>query len=1334
MNRSLPSFILPLVAVILLTFAATPSHVFAVDLEVRDGFTKTNDLFVASTSKSSAHILMTKQPLAPGYYRFSAEYKTDGFEKLGQFAIDVKSVDGTTLSCYEWNGAVGDWSPLTVYLKVETPAAAQIRCGHWKQAKDGATLSLRNPKIERFKFADAVNINWLDDGNFDRGQVGYIPPDWFWKYASGRIEEEALVANTTYRSGKHVLRMTGGGEKERMLQSRAFPLPPNGTLELSVWARTDDGGKLAMHIVRDGWGRRAEKRFEPTPQWKKYTVRWPVEQEDRKWFFARMDKDKATSSVELADACLKWLPSGETKDLDVEIDPYAEAKKNGWQGAPGPNLLYNPDFELGGVGYYYDFSWPKKMADYESVRKAKPVKLLEGKGVDGGTCALLDGTSIRAYSFPVILGQTYTVSVDMRAESDSRKASAMIQAFDASWHAGLWQRVGNIPSDQWKRYSWTFRWTKANREGRAHVRFGGNGVLIDRVQLVEGKDGKEYKAPPVMLGLVYDRFAYFVRGRDKAQAKIKVVPDVKKDGQADILVEAKDGWGKLVWKREFKAPLNKTTLIPVDLPTERCGTIHVSLTATVDKKVAGIGINRYAIIDPPALQKTSLGKPGLAGVCQESFNYPVWLCQDHAKILTDLGIRLNRLFASVPSDLPLPIPAWFKEEILAKAKPFNNAGIDLVPCIEGIIPPDVAKANANLEMPKPEDLEKFGKYLGAYVDALKSGIKYWEIFNEPNLWRVQSGENRGKRTMWPAKYLEFQKVAYKTIKDIDPKLQVVCNALNNIRFDWIEEWMTLSGGKYMDIFSFHAYGLTNYFDKGPRLNKLLDKYGFKKPLLNTEKYYGTDVFYERNGWEETHRGYFLPHDKELSVAGWSIQHFVSHAAMGVPVCFFHSIATLSRRGPGGELFVYDFFSAYNAAIRFMVDAGKGKQVEMGPMVTTILFPDASKGPLAVVWATKVETDANMTLPGKFQAYDIMGNLYTSEQQAAGIRIAADPTYIRFPAGTKPADIERALTSSDIIGLGDPFSIDLRVSGPKQLTVQVGSRRNCSLDGTVKLQGFPKDWVADKSSAAFTNLQPGTTQNIPFAFKEIDLKSMETYKVSVIAERGEEFMRQDVTLRPLFVSPVQKIKVDGDLGDWKNANWVELGDNHTSTKFSQTLKRQGNKDLSAKLAVGCTDDAIMLAMVVTDDTHKPAESNNIAWQGDSVQIYFDQRNDATQAKANAADDIAYTLSLINGKAAAWIDKGAEGNYKGKANLTEGLVDADVQLVIKRVGDQTIYEAVFPKKQCLPDATLGKDSSIGFSLLINDNDGSGRKTGVTLAPKGSEPFGHPDQYRDLISQPE
>jgi hypothetical protein len=1300
------------------------------NLKIGGGFEVDKEVLTASIVHREAKLVSTEK-INAGLYVFKAEFKNVGFEPLGAFAADVKTIDyKKSLSSYQWQHSATDWVPLVLYFQIDQPTSLLVRFGNWKNAQSDASLSIRNVSIEPVQLSELAAINWLADGDFDKGHVGMLPPDWYAKDPSGIATDQSLILNPSYRSGKHIFQIKGQGEKSRNYYSHTFPLPDNGTIEFSVWARADESCRFNLHIIRDGWGKRAEQSYTPTRSWKKYTITWPISKDDVKWFFLRIDKDATPAAVELADAQLRWHPAESVTEQSQKVDPYANALSLGWQGTPGPNLLYNPDLELGGTGFFYEYSWPKKYDNYIRTRKAQPIVMLENQGVDGGTCALLRNIALQTYCFPVTVGKTYTISADLKAASDAQDAQCSALAIDPEWHVLLWSKATQIPKDQWKRYSWTITWDKPNIQQRAYVNFGGNNVLIDRIQIVEGTE-KEYQAPPVMLGLTFDRWPYFVRGRDQVKANIKIVPGIKRAGKTDVDVVAKDAWGNISWSKQIQVRLDANTIVPVDLPAEKLGTFHVNLTAKIDGQVAGIGMSRYAIIDPSVRIASKPGQYGLSGICQETFNFPSWLCEDHAIIQSDLGITLNRFFASVPPDLPMPIPAEFKEELLAKCRPFSKAGIELMPCI-GALPRSESKSdtNAALDIPSDERLDKYARYLHAYVDALKSEIKNYEIFNEPNLWRVHDGPDRGKPSMYPKKYFEFQKVAYRTIKSIDPNLIVVCNAMNNVKWDWLNEWMTLGAGKYMDVFSYHPYGQTNFYSTGIELEKVMKDYGFAGQMVNSEKYYGANLFQDRAGYEETRRGYYLPHFQELATAGRSIQHFVSQAAVGMPVCFFNPTQTLSRRGPVGELFVYDFFSAYSTASRLMATAGRGQEIILGPSINAIAFPDDPDGLLVAIWSPRLDIDARMMLQGQITVMDIMGNTYDQDAVNKGVRIASDPAYIRFKHGTSIDAIQSMLTRADVIGLGDPFKLDVAITGSSTISVHLQSMRNQPSNGQVKLFNLPEDWKLAQPVMAFEKLMPGQIIRLDYSLNQAQIQSMHTYGLSAMAQSGELFTRTDVSLRPLFATRQSNLVADGNLSDWHDAQWIELSDENVSTAFSKTLKRENAQDLSAKMTFAWDRNALAIAVVVTDDTFYPAKSPHEAWQGDSIQLFLDPLNNATVNQQNTDDDVQYIISRIDDRNVAWLAKGANGNYKGQANRVESLDDTDVKLAIVRQGNQTIYEMIFPATDCVPGTHFDVDGNLGFSILINDNDGKGRKTGLTLAPKGSEPYGKPYEYCDLI----
>ena len=277
--------------------------------------------------------------------------------------------------------------------------------------------------------------------------------------------------------------------------------------------------------------------------------------------------------------------------------------------------------------------------------------------------------------------------------------------------------------------------------------------------------------------------------------------------------------------------------------------------------------------------------------------------------------------------------------------------------------------------------------------------------------------------------------------------------------------------------------------------------------------------------------------------------------------------------------------------------------------------------------------------------------------------------------------------------------------------------------------LPEGWKLP-AEKAFQKLEAAGTQVVSFEIEGASFDPMAEYPVSVVVESGEAFVRTDAVLRPVFAARAPAVKADGDLTEWSGARWITLGAEQLSGAFTPGVKNDGANDSTAKLAVTWMADAMAIAVVAEDDVHHTVEAPSLAWQGDSVQVYFDPRNDAMPEQRNVQDDIEYLLSLINGKAHVWLVKGAEGNYRGAANRVEGFEDVDAACAVVRKGRTTVYELVLPRKPCLPNISFAPDAALGFSVLINDNDGAGRKPGLTLSPKGTEPYGAPHLYRDLI----
>lgn len=128
-------------------------------------------------------------------------------------------------------------------------------------------------------------------------------------------------------------------------------------------------------------------------------------------------------------------------------------------------------------------------------------------------------------------------------------------------------------------------------------------------------------------------------------------------------------------------------------------------------------------------------------------------------------------------------------------------------------------------------------YTRGWNDGFKYPIKYWEIWNEPDL-RAQFW------TGTPEQFYQMYEEAARAIKALDASLMVGGPACTGgMREAYVEGFIRYCRDRKapLDFFSWHSYGGRGefnpyiYYSTSVMLRKLLDKYGFKKTeVINTE--------------------------------------------------------------------------------------------------------------------------------------------------------------------------------------------------------------------------------------------------------------------------------------------------------------------------------------------------------------------------------------------------------------------------------------------------------------------------------------------------------------------
>ena len=173
--------------------------------------------------------------------------------------------------------------------------------------------------------------------------------------------------------------------------------------------------------------------------------------------------------------------------------------------------------------------------------------------------------------------------------------------------------------------------------------------------------------------------------------------------------------------------------------------------------------------------------------------------------------------------------------------------------------------------------------------------------------------------------------------------------------------------------------------------------------------------------------------------------------------------------------------------------------------------------------------------------------------------------------------------------------------------------------------------------------------------------------------------------PVYAESDSGILLDGSLDEWEA---------YTGLFLPSDTGRQvvlggwgGNEDVSANVQFAYNEEGLFLGIQVTDNAHT-AYAGEGMWTGDGIQF------------AVSADGFAYGpeygLALVDGEPQVW---------RWSAGSAELGIEA-VQLAAVQDGNLTAYEAFVPWKALFAEAGP-PDVRIPFTLLVNDNDGEGRR---------------------------
>ncbi len=231
------------------------------------------------------------------------------------------------------------------------------------------------------------------------------------------------------------------------------------------------------------------------------------------------------------------------------------------------------------------------------------------------------------------------------------------------------------------------------------------------------------------------------------------------------------------------------------------------------------GVNVFLEQEPdPAKRERVVQMAAAAGFHWLRQEFPWEDIEIHGK--GDFQDRRNRPYRS----------AWEKyDHIVSLAEKYH---MELIVRLSN--PPAWSRARGNEIGPyaPPDNLEDFGDFVYAVVSRYKGRVRYYQIWNEPNIY-----PEWGEQPVSPEAYTELLKVAATRAREADPHVVIICGALAaNIEYGprnmsdtlFLQRMYDAGAAPYFDIMSVQGYGLWS----GPTDRRMNPRViNFSRPML-----------------------------------------------------------------------------------------------------------------------------------------------------------------------------------------------------------------------------------------------------------------------------------------------------------------------------------------------------------------------------------------------------------------------------------------------------------------------------------------------------------------------
>ena len=651
------------------------------------------------------------------------------------------------------------------------------------------------------------------------------------------------------------------------------------------------------------------------------------------------------------------------------------------------------------------------------------------------------------------------------------------------------------------------------------------------------------------------------------------------------------------------------------------------------------------------------------------------------------------------------------------------AGIDLLPILH---PPSLA-----FDQPGEKTNQLVEQYAFETASRYRGRIRAWQIGNEPNM------------AAWRERYVEYLKACYRGIKRGDPEARVVLAGFAGMEPLHLEAVYRYGGKGHFDVIASHSYTrprlpeIGGYLGKIRGLYEVMKRHGDDKPLFVTEMGWNgvepsmLEYLRAKNAGFRAYAG-----TEEDQARGLARLYLLSATVLWIErVYFFHLFQEAAYTdhhhenvdwymgliGPGefpGQHRTKDAYYAVKTVVAMLNEAQYVKRLDLGDDIWALVFQRGDESFIAL-WSLNDEVTVNLRDPSMIAGTTSMVGTPVRVSTDAPLQVTGRPVYVAAQP-ERIGELETALLEGEWNNPGEIkayVELDLDRTGPggPVLAVKIANRgRQARVSPPLSLQPPPPwrtevPWIEDRQPLA-----AGETRRHLVALSgpkpgpgEVNVALNAAFAERRPADEG--LIRFHYMTVPFMAG---EVAIDGQLPEWPGIPAVTLGDDSRERELAGW---RGPDDCSVTWHCAWNGRALFWAAAVRDDHH--AQPNTVAdsgrmWEGDSVQIALDTAGDAEPPTNNplgydGVNDVEFGLALADdGQTVVhfWFNPAGP---TGAATQEEAVVTRD------EVAKITRYEVA------IPWSLLGLDAPpagrwMGMNVLVNDNDGDGRRGWLEWAP--------------------